>query len=737
MGSKKPKMEVVQYYMSIHYGICSGPVDEIRALIVDKKEAWKGSLSAQTDIAINQANLFGGIKKEGGAVGTATFLPGLASQLMPSNLAAKLGLTTDTCPAYRGISSIFFHGGSGNRGFYWRANSPYLPGAWVVARRRPKVLDAGLAMIGDDANPAYIIYEALTNTDWGMGASSSMINVASFNTAAQTLFNEGFGMSILWTQQETIENFVTNIINHIEAALFVNPRDGLLTLKLIRADYDASTLPIFTPDNATLSNFQRKLWADTVNEIVVSWTNPESEESETVSVQDLANVAMQGGIVSDSKNYPGIRKADLAMHAATRDLRVASSPLASCEMICDRSAWDVVPGAVIKVTWPEHGMQEVVMRVGPVDYGTTRDSAIKLALVEDVFSLPQASYVQPPTTGWVDPSEKPTPIVWSQVFTLPYLMVRNTGDDFSGNQHPEVVVGVLAAQPGADTPEVALASQTTNLAGVTDWEVGSTVSITSRGTISAPLIFESTSIVVVDAMTQGRGAQVGSIAVLGANDGSMEMCVVTSVAGNIIGLNRGVLDTTPKAWPADTPIWFLNDGMSVHDRETHMGGQSITYRLLSTTSRGMLEVVDASSVTGLLTARPWLPTRPANVKINGVMNGLVDAVGATSVAVTWANRNRLMEENVALQWTAATVPPEDGQTTTITVMDIDRNVITSHDGLTGASFSLPAASFGGNSIGIVRVSSKRDGLESLQAHEISVKVAVGYGLGYGYNYGAA
>jgi len=36
---------------------------------------------------------------------------------------------------------------------------------------------------GVDANPVHMIYECLTNTDWGMGASSNIINVASFQAS--------------------------------------------------------------------------------------------------------------------------------------------------------------------------------------------------------------------------------------------------------------------------------------------------------------------------------------------------------------------------------------------------------------------------------------------------------------------------------------------------------------------------------------------------------------------------
>ena len=140
------------------------------------------------------------------------------------------------------------------------------------------------------------------------------------------LFNEGFGMSIQWTRESTIESFVGEILDHIQAALYVDPETGKFTLKLFRDDYDATTLPLISPDNAVLDNYQRKLWGETVNEIIVSWTNPVNEQDETITQQDLGNITVQGGVVSDTRSYYGIRNASLASRVAIRDVRQSSAP---------------------------------------------------------------------------------------------------------------------------------------------------------------------------------------------------------------------------------------------------------------------------------------------------------------------------------------------------------------------------------------------------------------------------
>lgn len=327
-------------------------------------------------------------------------------------------------------------------------------------------------------------------------------------------------------------------------------------------------------------------------------------------------------------------------------------------------------------------------------------------------------------------------MVWALAMTMPYFWVRNLAEDTATGTYPQVVSAVLGGQPGSDTKEFLLAYEGANPAGEIGWQAGAQLSITSRGYIDTALSFGPTSAVAINDLSQGLGVAVGSFGILGTTDENMELVVVTDITGNVITVNRGVLDTTPKEWAAGTPIWFVDDESIIADAEIRVGGQGVEYRLLTITSKGRLNVEDAPTLEAVLTERPWLPSRPANVKINGIDHGLVDAVDATSITVTWSNRNREMEDAVVLRWNEATVNPESGQTTTIRVLDVSGNVITTHDGLVGTSFDLPKASFGGKSVGIVRIQSKREGLESLQGHEIKVQVAEGgYGLAYGMNYG--
>jgi hypothetical protein len=132
MGKSKPKMEVVQYYLSEHFGICAH-ADALLRIRIKEKDAWAGEQLVEGAISIDKPELFGGIKKEGGAQGTAYYLPGNSDQVLPDALAVKLGRANGAdCPGFRGLASLFFYG---SPGFYWTANTPYLPTVDVTVRR--------------------------------------------------------------------------------------------------------------------------------------------------------------------------------------------------------------------------------------------------------------------------------------------------------------------------------------------------------------------------------------------------------------------------------------------------------------------------------------------------------------------------------------------------------------------------------------------------------------------------
>ncbi len=782
------KIPVAEYRMSIHLGICSGPVDHISAIFAGEEPAWEGYLAETGVININKEDMFGGLEKEGGLVGAVTFLSGYDDQIMPEYLAAKAGKTSDTAVAYRGTASVYFteqinveatllgsEAGSvvsawnwlstafssaadgAWKGFYFVANNPYLRSLWVKVGRAPVGLDSRYAKLwrneeGEyvdeqtaefDANPAGIIYECLTDREWGMGSPLSSIDAASFENAAKALYDEKFGLSLTWTRSTSIESFVSEIIDHIEAAVFINPGTGLLTLKLIRFDYDPEDLFVANNDNSVITNFARKHWGETINEIVVTWTNPLNEKEETVTAQDLANIAVQGAVVSAGRNYHGIRSARLAQFVAERDLRAASYPLASCDIEILRTDYRPLPGDVVKIVSPEDNVTSLLMRVGPVEYGRPGRGAVRATIVEDVFALGTSQFSIPPTTDHSGGAENPQPAAFEYVFTLPFYAISNMiGEDAAAAiPYPTVYAGVLAGQPGSDTAAFVLDGAVVDAVGTVSSQSLGTFIISSHATLLADITTEAVTVIPAFAgVTQGEGPSVGGFVIIGDSDlpeSVVELAVVQSIDGDGYHLRRGVLDTIPRAWDVGTEVWFVSEKFT--DTEARSVAEEVDYRIRPRTSRGTLRLGDAPLTELTMSDRSHLPTRPANVRFNGTLfSDEIDATPAADVVVTWATRNRLTETAQVLSWTSSGVTPEAGQTTTIEVWSENQiTLYTTISGIVGGTYSLPFSAFDGKPYGVVIVYSERDGFRSLQGRAQRVHVPAGYGYSYGYNYGGA
>lgn len=456
MGKSKRVTVGYRYYMGIHMGVCRGPVDELVSIKVGDRHAWppEGESGAtDTDVRrISAGDLFGGDKKEGGIDGPMDILMGKPDQVATPGLLNLLG---GPLPGYRGMLTVFFDG-------LVSAMNPY-PKKWAFRVRRvlkgwmndaPWYPERAEILLADNnilaMNPAHILYECETNKEWGRGLDPSLMNEASFRHAADTLYAEKFGLCMKWSRKDSIESFVQQVIDHIGAVLYTDRESGLRTIKLIRNDYLASSLPHFNTDSGLLSVDEASVASlgGALNEIVTTYRDPITNEDRSVRIQNLAGMQASGGVIhSISRSYPGIPTAQLAMQASQRDLRTMASGLRRFKLKFDRRAWRIVPGDVIRISEPSRGIYDMVVRVGSVKDGTLTNGEIEVVAIQDVFTFPLGSYqdVMPPI---VRPKIKPE-IKKTRVFEIPYTWLVSNVDraNFQAIEFDAGYVGVVVEKP--------------------------------------------------------------------------------------------------------------------------------------------------------------------------------------------------------------------------------------------------------------------------------------------------
>lgn len=773
MGKKGSKKTWYEYYISMHLGFCHGPVDAITGIYVNEKEAWKGELYDNTELDIHLPDLFGGDEREGGVSGKIQVMLGGLTQKLFETFAKRLGLTPDTAPGFRRKATLAFLGRKLNEGFMVAANYPNVPPIWARYRRSSRTLVSPYAVIVNehgyhDSNPSHIIHESIVDKDFGMGGDVSMLDNASFLRAAETLFNEKFGLSLNWTRQSTIEAFIQEIIDHIQAVFFFHPQTGLGTLRLLRNDYDPNNLIEIGPGDAVLETFRRKLWGETVNEITISWTDPETEETATLTYHDPANIAMQGEVVSENRNYYGIRSAALASFVGARDIVSAATPLATATIRVNRRRWKLVPGDVIRFSWPKYNVERIIMRVMEVDYGKPDDAKMRIVLMEDVWGMGYASFLTPPTTEWkppeIDPDSEKLASIDSIFMAVPYpLIVQSVGEELASDDHyPEVIIAALVTPKDdqGDFRSYVLNEPDALPDGSEEWISNGEKVLTGKTTLTEAIRPAAESQIIIDMENHLGQTQpvVGGIALLGGNDESegyarrefvTELVMfLEDLGGNTWRVARGVLDTIPRSWGSGTPIRFIDDDFDSVDTTPEPADTQVRYKLQPRTSRGLRDLNKCAEWRTNRPARPYMPFRPANVTLNGTMFEDLDFTENYnprdwSIALAWSNRNRKMEDSVFRRWNEGSVVMEDGQTVEIAfwwaepgssgpAAERERRI----RNLTNTNFVVDVFETGREEYLPMKFVSKRDELESLQGIQQSARLyRKGFGSDWDYFYG--
>lgn len=700
MGSSSKKQTIgYRYFLGVHKVLCHGPIDKITRIDVDGKTAWSGDAVGGT-VSIENPGLFGGDSREGGVVGNVDILMGGNAQGRNAYLQSVLGADI---PAFRGVVSAVL-----NRVYI--GLNPYLKtwafwGTRIHVRQdgKPQWYDAKAA-IGTDMNPAHIIRETLTDPDWGMGYPEVDIDDASFTAAADTLYAEGFGLSFIWDKSKQIDDFIAEVLRHIDGSLFVDRGTGKFTLRLARGGYDINTLLTLDEDSVQrITDFKRETIAEVTNSVTVVYFDMATGNEGSVTVQDIALIGAQGATVGTTHQYPGISKGDLAMKVANRDLRAVSTPLAAAIIYANRKAASLNVGDVFKLTWPRYGLTQTVMRVTNIELGSLTSNLIKISCVEDVFALGDAVYAPPPPSEWENPNTLPSPCPQHHVIEAPYYeVVQRIGDQAAQALDPNAgFVVATGTRPGGSEINARLMSKpATEYAdyGVVDF---CPTAVLTVGAAITDIVVTIGSGSMLDQVAVGSWAQIGS-----------EIVRVDAVTDTTLTIGRGCLDTVPVAHAPGTRVFF-SDVFLETDSIEYATGETARVKLLPVSGIGQLPLASAPEQTVTMARRQYRPYPPGRLRINGKAYPAI--IAGDTVTVTWAHRDRLLQTAGTISDTeAGNIGPEASTTYTVEVRRADNNaLLASQAGISGTSATLTPGYVG--SVRII-VKSTRDGVESWQNH---------------------
>lgn len=585
-----------------------------------------------------------------------------------------------------------------------------------------------------DINPAHFIREIHTNPLWGAGFPESIMG-NSYYEAADLFFNEGLGISPIFTERLEYGEMISEVIRHVDAIAYEDMDTGLFEIKPLRGDYDIESLLVLDESNSELEYITRPDDFELYNQVIVTFWNREISDDDTVTVTNDAAIDLIGYVKAKEIEYPFFTTTSTAMIAAQRDLSRLSKPFAKGKVRVNRFAFSLKEGDVFIGNWPSDNIIQMVCRVAKRQEQGLAEPEIIIEFGEDVFGADYSTFSVPPASTWSDPVGNPRNFSHATAFELPYyLAVQEIGENAMSQVSTDSACYAFAGtepDSGAHTG-YDLYAYSQGITQEPDTSVGITSSFTPFAIVSA-IAGPLDTTISVEAIYGMDSVKLGHLILVGDGyDSQREMMVLDNDVNDgdaLITVRRGVIDTVPmREIAVGTVLYFIE---TFYGRSTteFTAGEVIEGYGAPVNGRGYYAGPYDYFVLDLV-GRIGLPYPPGNLLIDGQSYPNEWFVPQNNqVTFTWVYRDRVIQSNQAIDhYDAANYGPETGTTFLVEVDALNHagsvlqaNWLSCNVGLTN-SFILDLDTDiapVGTSILRVRIFSIRNDLKSLQAPSVT------------------
>lgn len=732
-----------QYNAGIHFIICQGVTDGIKQIKNNDVVVWPTALDitainvdGASEADIDEQSVFGGRYDGGGLVGTVSFLYGGSAQTQNDYLFEQLGATV---PAYRGVTSAVVEGAN-------IGNSPYLQG-WKFLVKRTDILTDGSAQWYSakavintyDLNPAHIIRECYTNTVWGLGISTALFDSTTWEAVADDLYDEGFGLSMKWEGEQNLHDFINDVLRHIQAKIYQDPTTGYIVLKLIRDDYVAGDLDEYDDSDIVLVNdFVRSTVYESVNAIEMTFWDRLYNKPIVIPDNDIASYTMQNNKqIFQSREYYGVMDSALAGQVIARDRMEIGSFPASMTIKVKRTMYSLRPGDVFKLTYPPLSLDEMIVRVIDINFGTLKDGTITMHCVEDIFSLSTILFAEVPDTAWDYPDLSPSESPAIKIIETPYYLVKsfiNSDEYFDTIKDGTDGLALIMSAFANNSPDFELEFREDT--GDSFVDKGTNV-YTHTAILEENMSVNATQITldisgftledrdVVYATRVSRTGTVNYAVGIPIFIGN-EILILTAIdfVNDTITVYRGAFDTVPETHSINDYIYFPTYFTTFMDENLIADGDTPGAKVYPNTPTGTLDsttIINGDEFDSRL-VRPYPPD---DILING--SSFASSFSGQPT-ITWYDRDRT--EINTIQYTGLhTASAEAGTTYVLKIYDEDNNLVRTEDPVTSPyeyawedemdDCGLGSGDPLNTQLRFV-LSSKRDGYDSFQSIDITV-----------------
>lgn len=540
------------YYVGFQLGICLGPA-ALRKIWVGDELVWSGNQTTDGDIIISQPDL----------KGTFAFYTGSKTQSINPYLFTHQPLA----PAYRGECYGVFENG------YIGETKQIKPWSFEVERLPTGLGSAHPIVNSADCNPMEMMYELLTSTEIGYGYPSTDINETEFRAVAETLYDEGNGISFTLNSQRKITDLIKMIERQIDGRFRIDPQTGQWRVVLARDGY--STVGLRTADNDNVLeviDFSRAAWDQTVNSVKINYKRRANAYGISYApAQDGANMRIQNRVVPVVWTFEGVKDDTLANKIAWRELRSSSYPLSKGRFKVNRDFWDAYEGEVFLLSYTIEGVviTDLAMRIVRIDVGNKDTPDIIVDAVQDIFSWRAASFADPDASLWVAPDKNliPFPSDEQIAFEAPYAISRRDSLPSEGR--------VWCSGVSQGRAETGFRIRQRNSSGTPSgnmFDAGDTAGMMFVGTLDSFIDHDDGTIDVLTGMNVSEILETTALNVGNdltnlflINDEFVGCTGATAITGGLrlTGCYRGLLDSAQHFHLATAPVYLIMSGGSL------------------------------------------------------------------------------------------------------------------------------------------------------------------------------
>lgn len=361
---------------------------------------------------------------------------GSGLRLQVTAIEQSIGPGLETSPPYKGTCSLRFRGGGdtpspttgkplGSGNYFLFGNVGSLPSIAVeVTRDLENRIIENTSKYGFDENPANVLWDLLTNTEYGGGISPDLIDRQRMIVDGGSLAEEGLFTSFVVDGQTDIATVVDEIAEQCDIALFESP-GTMLIRTLFRGsvfDIDAIRQINFDTDTVAVDTFTNTTWNGTITNVDVTFQNRDLDYSANiVSANDIGAFAARGERrISEALTSPGIKDRKQAARYAWEKVRAINRPIWLGQVKLPRTFYDLVPAQVVAVTWSRFSTKKA-FRIQKLNYGGPLDGRITADLVETTYRGRENPDDPPPENPTTTPPDPVGPVL---AFEAPISFTR-------------------------------------------------------------------------------------------------------------------------------------------------------------------------------------------------------------------------------------------------------------------------------------------------------------------------